>query len=102
MLQNTTCQTLCESTIPASDVSFINERITEDYAFHYLVDGLPVAEMQREVSTGEIFYSIGFELGNDGEQGKPQLNNHYNFYIEYHRRPDGTFRVVGVVVWPSR
>lgn len=82
MLQNTTCQLLCESTVPAADAKFLNERIKEDYAMNWLVDGLPVAEMLRDIATGEIYYSIGFELGSDVEAGKPQLYNHYNFYIE--------------------
>ena len=82
MLQNTSCQLLCESAVPAADAKFVNERIAEDYAMNWLVDGLPVAEMQRDMATGEIFYSIGFELGSDQEASKPQLYNHYNFYIE--------------------
>lgn len=82
MLQNTSCQLLCESTIPKEDASFINSRISEDYAFNWLVDGLPVAEWQRDVATGEIFYSVGFELGSDLEEGRPMLHNHYDMYIE--------------------
>ena len=83
MLQNTSCQTLCKSTIPAEDAKFINDRIREDYALNWLVDGLPVAEMQRDVATGEIFYSVGFELGNDSDGKKPALNNHFNLYVEW-------------------
>lgn len=82
MLENTTCQLLCESTVPAADAKFLNERIKEDYAMNWLVDGLPVAEMLRDIATGEIYYSIGFELGSDADAGKAQLYNHYNFYIE--------------------
>ena len=81
-MQNTSCQLLCESTIPAVDAKFVNERIREDYAFNWLVDGLPAAEMQRDVTTDEIFFSIGFELGSDMEQDKPALHNHYEIYIE--------------------
>lgn len=83
MLQNTSCQMLCKSAVPAEDAKFINDRIREDYALNWLVDGLPVAEMQRDVATGEIFYSIGFELGNDSDGKKPALNNHFNLYVEY-------------------
>jgi len=101
MMRNSTCQLLCESTVPAADAKFLNERIKEDYAMNWLVDGLPVAEMLRDVATGEIYYSIGFELGSDQEEEKPQLYNHYNLYIEYHRRPNNLFRVVGVSVWPT-
>jgi transmembrane 9 superfamily protein 2/4 len=51
MGDNGTCKTLCDPvTIPAEDAKFINERIKEDYALNWLVDGLPAAEMKR-VST---------------------------------------------------
>jgi transmembrane 9 superfamily protein 2/4 len=56
MLQNETCAKLCDSDIPGEDAKFINERIREDYAYNWLVDGLPAAEMKREQKTGEIFY----------------------------------------------
>lgn len=82
MLQNTTCQLLCEANVPQTDAKFINERIKEDYAFNWLVDGLPAAEMQRDVATGEIYYSIGFELGNDQDEAQTTLHNHYEFHIE--------------------
>ena len=82
MLQNTSCQLLCEASVPKDDAQFVNERIKEDYAFNWLLDGLPAAEMQRDVATGEIYYSIGFELGNDQDDLKPTLHNHYDFYVE--------------------
>ena len=49
---------------------------------NWLVDGLPVAEMFRDIATGEIYYSIGFELGDDRDAGKLELHNHYEFHIE--------------------
>ena len=82
MLQNKTCQFLCAATVPGEDAKFINDRIREDYASNWLVDGLPVAEMQKDIQTNEIFYTLGFELGNDADQERPQLYNHFNLYIE--------------------
>jgi hypothetical protein len=38
-----------------------------------------------------------FDLGN--EDGS--LNNHYDIVVKYHPRPNGAFRVVGVMVWPA-
>lgn len=82
MMKNVSCQLLCESSVPKDDAKFINDRIKEDYAFNWLLDGLPVAEMQKDLATGEFFYSIGFELGLDTETDKPQLHNHYDIFIE--------------------
>jgi transmembrane 9 superfamily protein 2/4 len=46
--ENGTCKQLCEpSTVPAEDAKFINDRIYEDYALNWLVDGLPAAEMKK-------------------------------------------------------
>lgn len=69
--------------------------------------------MKQDDKTGEIFYSMGFALGkaiekavetSDEEPKEPNvyLNNHYQIYLDYHRRDDGKLRVVGVVVWPMR
>ena len=40
-------------------------------------------EMKMDVKSGEIFYDIGFNLGNDEEEfaEKPILNNHYDIHI---------------------
>ncbi len=76
---SSSCQILCRETVPADDAKFINERILEDYALNWLVDGLPAAEMKVEAKTGDVFYDMGFNLGNDeGEfETQPALNNHY-------------------------
>lgn len=84
MLQNNgTCQTLCTNTVPSKDAKFINDRIKEDYALNWLVDGLPAAEMKKDRRSGEVFFDIGFNLGNDEEEfaEKPALNNHYDIYL---------------------
>ncbi|CAL1706851.1 unnamed protein product [Somion occarium] len=96
--QNTTCQTLCRQDVPAEDAKFINDRIKEDYALNWLVDGLPAAEMKVDKKTGDIFYDMGFNLGDDEDEfiDNPALNNHYEIVLN----PD-VYRVVGVLVWPS-
>lgn len=85
MLQNNTCQLLCRTEVPAEDAAFINERIREDYALNWLVDGLPAAEMKQDTKTQELFFDIGFNLGNDEGQfaEMPALNNHYDIVLEF-------------------
>jgi hypothetical protein len=45
--QNYTCQKLCSVSIPPEDSKFINDRILEDYALNWIIDGLPAAEMKE-------------------------------------------------------
>ena len=99
------CKKLCTMIdIPSEDSKFINERIREDYALNWLVDGLPAAEKKVDNKTGDVFYDMGFNLGNDDGElyANPALNNHYEILLEYHIPVSGSYRVVGVVVWPSR
>lgn len=81
--ENGTCKTLCTSTVPEEDAKFINDRIKEGYALNWLVDGLPAAEMKKDLKSGEIFFDMGFNLGYDeeGYTDKPALNNHYDIFI---------------------
>ncbi|KAF9501505.1 hypothetical protein BDN71DRAFT_1380032 [Pleurotus eryngii] len=100
---NAECQTLCiVNDVPPEDSKFINDRIREDYALNWLVDGLPAAEMKIDVRTGDMFFDMGFNLGNnEGElKDTPALNNHYDIVLRYHRPTPDTYRVVGVLVWP--
>ena len=93
MLQdNATCKSLCIASIPAEDATFINDRIREDYALNWLMDGLPAAEMKIDTKSGDMFYDMGFNLGIDEGLNveHPQLNNHYDivlrcdaFYMPY-------------------
>lgn len=103
MLENSTCQKLCQASVPREDAAFINERIREDYGLNLLIDGLPSSEMRRDSKTGETFLDAqGFNLGDDElNPDKPALNNHYDIYIQYHMRDEDHFRVVGVLVYPS-
>lgn len=77
---NGTCQMLCTAAIPGEDAKFINGRIREDYALNWLVDGLPAAEMKKDTKTGDLFFDMGFNLGNDDDD-IPYLNNHYEIVM---------------------
>lgn len=77
---NTTCRTLCTTNIPSEDAKFVNDRIREDYALNWLIDGLPAAEMKKDLKTGDIFFDMGFNLGNDDDE-TPYLNNHYEIVL---------------------
>ncbi|KAI0789132.1 Nonaspanin TM9SF [Abortiporus biennis] len=100
---NGTCQTLCRTNVTPEDAKFINDRIKEDYALNWLVDGLPAAEMKIDLKTNDVFFDMGFNLGNDEEEfaEQPALNNHYEIVLKYHQPKDSVYRVVGVLVWPS-
>ncbi|KAJ7045553.1 hypothetical protein C8F04DRAFT_1206422 [Mycena alexandri] len=101
---NGTCQTLCtQHGVTAEDAKFINDRIREDYALNWLIDGLPAAEMKLDTRNGDLFFDMGFNLGNDDGPFNelPALNNHYEIVLRYHEPVPGNYRVVGVLVWPS-
>lgn len=86
MLKNETCQHLCTSNVPAEDGKFMNDRIREDYALNWLVDGLPAAEMKNDTKTGQVFYDMGFELGDDDDERfliLPALHNHYEIVMRF-------------------
>ncbi|KAG8979733.1 hypothetical protein FRB90_007989, partial [Tulasnella sp. 427] len=96
MGKNASCTELCKSSVPPADAKFINERILEDQAINWLVDGLPASELKQDPKSGDIFYDMGFNLGNDDDQyaEKPILNNHYDIKMEYHTKDEKNFRVV--------
>ncbi|KAI8922889.1 hypothetical protein BC831DRAFT_473888 [Entophlyctis helioformis] len=99
-LQNSTCNKLCTSTIPAADTHFLRVSIEEEYAINWVVDGLPVAQLYQDRATGEVFYNGGFELGTVLENDQTVLNNHYDIIIHYHSKED-KMRVVGALVNPG-
>lgn len=81
---NGTCQTLCVvRDVSGEDAKFLNDRIREDYALNWLIDGLPAAEMKVDTRNGDLFFDTGFNLGNDDGQYKdmPALNNHYEIVL---------------------
>jgi len=81
--QNGTCRHLCTLTVPAEDAKFINDRVREDYALNWLVDGLPAAEMKIDEKSGDLFFDMGFNLGDDEppHHEQPALNNHYDIVL---------------------
>ncbi|KAL7424893.1 Transmembrane 9 superfamily member 2 [Cryptotrichosporon argae] len=102
MMANATCETLCRARVPRDDAKFINDRIKEDYGLNFIVDGLPSSEMKRDAKTGEIFLDAqGFSLGDAlSDPARPALNNHYDIWVQYHKRDAAHFRVVGLLVYP--
>ena len=81
---NGTCKTLCTNSVTAEDAKFINDRIKEGYSLNWLVDGLPAAEMKRDLKSGEIFFDMGFDMGYEREENlEPALNNHYDIFIRW-------------------
>jgi transmembrane 9 superfamily protein 2/4 len=95
MLQNSSCNILCNADIPATatdedeqgDAGFINERIVDGYSLNWLIDGLPAARIRVDPQSSERFYSVGFELGSFDSSGLPLLNNHYDIIVEFHVPP---------------
>ena len=85
MLQeNDVCRTLCVvPDVSGEEAKFINDRIHEDYAINWLIDGLPAAEMKIDTRNRELFFDMGFNLGdNEGKyQNSPTLNNHYEIVL---------------------
>jgi transmembrane 9 superfamily member 2/4 len=71
--------------VPSADAKFINDRIREDYALNWLVDGLPAAEMKVDLRTHDLFFDKGFNLGNDEAPYTklPALNNHYEIVLRF-------------------
>ncbi|KAL0575741.1 Transmembrane 9 superfamily member 2 [Marasmius crinis-equi] len=93
---NSTCKTLCTvRDVPSEDFKFINDRIIEDYALNWLIDGLPAAEMKLDTRNGDMFFDMGFNLGNDDEpfHEEPALNNHYEIVLQYHEYSPSAYRV---------
>jgi hypothetical protein len=83
---NNTCKTLCViPDVAAEEAKFINDRIREDYALNWLVDGLPAAEMKIDLRNNDTFYDMGFNLGNNegAHQNLPALNNHYEIVLKF-------------------
>ncbi|KAM3413761.1 Transmembrane 9 superfamily member [Cercospora zeina] len=96
-----TCQAVCDEVeFDHRDAKFVNRRIQQDYIVNWLVDGLPAAQAYKDPNTDSEFYQPGFVLG-DVVDGKPQLNNHYDIFIDYHAVRKNEYRVVGILVEPS-
>ncbi|KAF2213441.1 hypothetical protein CERZMDRAFT_117221 [Cercospora zeae-maydis SCOH1-5] len=96
-----TCQAVCDEVeFDHRDAKFVNRRIQQDYIVNWLIDGLPAAQAYKDPNTDSEFYQPGFVLG-DVVDGKAQLNNHYDIFIDYHAVRKNEYRVVGILVEPS-
>ncbi|KAF9428829.1 hypothetical protein BGZ94_000888 [Podila epigama] len=102
MLEDTECKLLCKADVSAENALFINNRIRENYAVNWLVDGLPVRHERLANDGVTTQFSLGFPLGEDnGVHKVPQLHNHYEIRVEYHHnREVNSLRVVGISVNP--
>ncbi|KAL9107502.1 MAG: hypothetical protein Q9227_007604 [Pyrenula ochraceoflavens] len=106
MGRNETCKRLCtenERKFEKQSARFVNRRIQQNYNINWLVDGLPAAQQLQDTQTGEFFYNPGFPLGAVRETGQPELFNHYDILIDFHKAGlrGEDYRVVGVLVQPS-
>ncbi|CAI5759475.1 unnamed protein product [Candida verbasci] len=97
MLEEKKCVSLCKSTYSKSDGVFVNRNIRASYNHNWLVDGLPVASIIQDVRTNSEFYGSGFKIG-EVVDNLAHLYNHFDITIEYHKRDEDKFRVVGVTV----
>lgn len=106
MLEEKSCVPMCTTQTTPEQASFINDRINERYAVNWMVDGLPVADIDMTKPDGTLrVNSIGFLLGTildaQGHRLKtPAVYNHYQLNISYHERSPKEYRVVGVNVRP--
>ncbi|KAJ3033574.1 hypothetical protein HDV00_006059 [Rhizophlyctis rosea] len=102
-MRNESCKQLCaDQHIPAKDAKFLIERIKEQYQQNWFVDNFPVAERRIYEETGQIFLTIGHDLGFVHKiDQKAYMNNHFDFTISYHHNEEtDLYRVVGAVVEP--
>ncbi|AGO13958.1 AaceriAGR097Wp [[Ashbya] aceris (nom. inval.)] len=125
MLEEKSCVSLCETTVPGEDATFINQLIRSGFFHNWLVDGLPAGREMHDTRTNTDFYGTGFELGRvirgtteeeepteielqarrvlqPGEKvvAVPYFMNHFQITVDYHKRGEDEFRVVGVSVLP--
>ncbi|KAF2487297.1 hypothetical protein BDY17DRAFT_274047 [Neohortaea acidophila] len=103
MLKNETCSAVCDGVkFPkdTDDAEYTNERIRQDYTINWLIDGLPVAQVYRDVDTQTLYDIPGFALGAMNNDN-PRLHNHVNLLIEYHEVGPNQYRVVGVNAHPE-
>ncbi|MCO5588333.1 hypothetical protein L7F22_042288 [Adiantum nelumboides] len=60
MLVNESCVQVCTTDIPSEDAKYINEKIEDQYAVRWLVDGLPVATKKIADRTHEFSTLLAF------------------------------------------
>ena len=103
MGQNETWKAVCEEKkFDQRSSKFVNKRIWQSYNLNWLVDGLPAAQTLVDPLTQEHYSSPGFPLGKVADNGQPQVNNHWDIFVEYHGAGlmGEDYRVVGVTIQP--
>lgn len=101
MLQDKTCESLCTSTYTKTDSVFVNRNIKANYNHNWIIDGLPAARRIHDFRTDSQFYGAGFNIGEVDDQNFAHLYNHFEISVEYHKRDEENYRVVGVIVHPQ-
>jgi transmembrane 9 superfamily protein 2/4 len=99
MLKDETCKPLCTAEYSVFDALFVSKLIKNGFFYNWLIDGLPAARRLHDQRTNEDFYGAGFELG-FVKENIPHLVNHFKIQVEYHKRGENEYRVVGVTVEP--
>lgn len=100
MLKNKECVSLCSSEYDKKETQFVNRNIRAGYSYNWIVDGLPAARHVHERDSSTDFYSPGFPMGFVDLEDFPHLHNHFEIQIQYHKRREGQYRVVGFTVKP--
>lgn len=100
MLENKQCARLCKAGYSKSDSVFVRRNIRAGYSHNWIVDGLPAAHSVEEKRTKSKFYGLGFNIGEVDQTNTANLYNHFDIQLEYHKRGEDNFRVVGVSVIP--
>ncbi|RCK59043.1 Transmembrane 9 superfamily member 1 [Candida viswanathii] len=100
MLETKACSKLCTSTYSKSDSVFVNRNIKAGYNHNWIVDGLPASKPILDASTGTELYGTGFKIGEVDNTNFANFFNHFEIVIEYHKRAEDQYRVVGVTVSP--
>lgn len=98
MSEQKACSVLCETKYEKNDAPFVNRNIRAGYSYNWIIDGLPAARHVQERRTNSEFYSSGFPIGMVDEANQAHLFNHFTITIEFHKRSEAEFRVVGVIV----
>lgn len=101
MLKNSTCNKLCTTSYAKSDAIFVNRNIRAGFKHNWLIDGLPVARDILDTKTKTNFYTSGFSLGYVDGDNIPHLYNHFEILIEYHKKSNNQYRIVGITMNPK-
>lgn len=101
MLETKSCQSLCTSKYSKSDSVFVNRNIRAGYTYNWIVDGLPASMILYDATTSTELYGSGFRIGKVDNENKVEFYNHFEITIEYHKRKEDEYRVVGVTVSPA-